>query len=169
MSYLITFTGGPFENGVQINFAPESGSFSYDPNSGFSNFMVNYNGDVFDFTSAANVPSICTAPGSCLPGTPAQELDELLNHNSWLDMENSSFSFGVVGINTLSLGDFHGQISATSSGFSNFTATSPPAVGTFTVTAVPEPRALKLLAVTLLLGIFATIKRWFPACSRQTA
>src|SRR5215469_1023406 len=36
--------------------APSSGSFTYDPSTGFSAFIVQWDGVTFDLTSAANAP-----------------------------------------------------------------------------------------------------------------
>jgi hypothetical protein len=172
VNYTMTFTGGPFENGVQINFAPASGSFSYDTTTGFSNFLVNFGSDTFDFTAAANAPTICSTVSSCSPGTAVEEFQELTTHGNWTDHENSSFTFGVSGINSLVLGDFHGPISAQAAGFSNFTGTSPPAVGAFTISAVPEPGTLEMFFVAALFLFQRTrakrARRGFSASSFDT-
>ena len=55
-SYLINFTGGLT--------LPALGVFSYDATSGFSNFLVSWNGTLFDLTSAANAPGV----GGACPG-----------------------------------------------------------------------------------------------------
>jgi hypothetical protein len=159
LNYTMSFTGGPYENNVQINFAPVSGSFSYNPNVGFSSFFVSYNGDIFDFTAAANAPTICTAVAICSPGTAAQEFQELLNYGDWSDEENSSQNFGVSGTNTLSLGNYLGTISAQAAGFSNFSATSPPAVGVFTIAEAPEPGIFGMLLATALFVLLAGVTR----------
>ncbi len=39
-----------------------SGSFSYDPSAGFSNFIVQWESAIFDFTSSANAPMLAAAP-----------------------------------------------------------------------------------------------------------
>ena len=55
-SYLINFSGGPT--------LPALGVFTYDATSGFSNFLVSWNGTLFDLTSAANTPGV----GGACPG-----------------------------------------------------------------------------------------------------
>jgi hypothetical protein len=157
VTYTMTFTGGPFLNGVQENFAPESGSFNFDTTSGFSGFLVYYDGDIFDFTAAANNPTLCTSasPSSCSPATPAQELQQLMAHSMWMDTENSNPpGFNLDGVSTLSLGNFLGEISAQAPGFPFFVSTAPPAVGTFTITAAPEPGSFAMLSATTLAFLF---------------
>jgi hypothetical protein len=44
-----------------------SGSFVYDPDVGFSNFLVSWDGYNFDLTAAANAPFVGSAPGPCDP------------------------------------------------------------------------------------------------------
>jgi hypothetical protein len=151
VTYTMTFTGGPFLNGVQHNLAPSSGSFTYDPTTGFSNFLVDYNGDVFNFTAAANSPTICSIPSSCSLGTAAEELQVLLNHDTWLDLENQPpYGASGIGVSTLDLDPGFANVSAHAAGFFSFGVGSPPAVGSYTIALVPEPGTLGMLLATTL-------------------
>jgi hypothetical protein len=58
-TYAIDFTG---KNVI----LPNSGSFTYDPAMGFSNFQVQWFGATFDFTAAANNASGCSSSGPAL-------------------------------------------------------------------------------------------------------
>jgi hypothetical protein len=47
--------------GPHVGVMPASGSFTYDPLAGFSNFLVVWNGATYDLTAAANSPTILSA------------------------------------------------------------------------------------------------------------
>src|SRR5262249_36580797 len=61
--YTINFSGG--------SPLPTSGSFTYDPVSGFSNFSVVWDNFTFDMTAAANAPSISGTGCSGEASTPS--------------------------------------------------------------------------------------------------
>lgn len=70
--YYINFTllGGwnPYGPGLPVFVtAPTGGSFLYDPSisNGFSDFQVQWNGQVFDLTQEANTPITAPHPGQC--------------------------------------------------------------------------------------------------------
>jgi hypothetical protein len=148
ISYDITFTGGTGHG----PFMPESGSFSYDPSNGFSNFLVLWDGAIFDLTSSANAPS-CQPEPSC--STPAASFAALMNPSAiWT--EATVYAGGPFST-TLSFEEFSDP-----QNFAAFGATVvpslpeavpyTPAVGTFTVTlaTAPEPATVGLLGLGLL-------------------
>jgi hypothetical protein len=57
LNYTITFT-------TMQSLQPETptGSFSYDPSAGFSNFLVDFGDATFDLTSFANAPALAADP-----------------------------------------------------------------------------------------------------------
>jgi hypothetical protein len=59
VTYRIDFTGGSVK-GTPLPF----GSFTYDPNVGFSDFLVTWDGVTFDLTSSANAPELATDPAT---------------------------------------------------------------------------------------------------------
>jgi hypothetical protein len=58
ITFIILSTGSPGEN-----TAPPTGSFTYDPSIGFSNFLVMWDGLTFNLTAAANDPLINEVSG----------------------------------------------------------------------------------------------------------
>jgi hypothetical protein len=145
ISYTMTFTGGLYSNSVFHPLAPTSGSFTYDSSSGFSNFIVDYDGDVFNLTASANAPSVCATLGNCVTGTPAEEFQMLMTDDQWSAFEPPAD--GGTKTNFL-IGNDLGGISADAAVFPGFGIGSPPRTGTFSLTltsSVPEPATLKLL------------------------
>lgn len=58
INYTITFDAPA---GFSVGVLP-SGSFTYDPNVGFSNFVVDWADNTFDITASANAPALATDP-----------------------------------------------------------------------------------------------------------
>lgn len=139
IDYTMAFTGGYYGfSGPLIPDAPQSGSFTYDPASGFSNFVVLWQGLSFDLTAAANA-------------TPVTEFAALTTNNQWGAVESFPI-FSLPGTLILNIGPFAGgpDISATAqfpgSGIGGAIAIS----GTYTLTAAPEPDTLKTLSLGAL-------------------
>jgi hypothetical protein len=60
INYEITFSAPP---GDSLGVLP-SGSFTYDPSVGFSNFLVDWADNTFDITSSANEPALASDPAT---------------------------------------------------------------------------------------------------------
>jgi hypothetical protein len=159
VTYTMAFTGGLYHaNGQFEPFAPEAGSFTYDPGSGFSNFNVLYDGDIFDLTASANAPTVCISFSNCSTGDPATGFNLLTTYNNWIADENF---LGPNVLTILTLSPFGGDaISATGPVFPGFqSCCAPPRTGTFTITATPEPSTLKTFSTTaLVLFSFAELR-----------
>jgi hypothetical protein len=61
ISFSLLYDSGPI--------AAPTGSFTYDPSitNGFSNFLVNWDGNLFDLTGFANSPTVGSVAGPCDP------------------------------------------------------------------------------------------------------
>ena len=73
-AYTIQFTG------ESVMSAPlPTGSFTYDPAAGFSNFLVSWNGALIDMTSSANAPELAPDPPTgCASAGPTHQYGFLL-------------------------------------------------------------------------------------------
>lgn len=169
-TYDMTFTGGVYLNleGNVLPLAPQSGSFNYDPQSGFSNFVIQYQGESFDLTASANAPTLCNPSGqNCSSGNAASTFTLLTEQPSWYSFE--TYSGGAV-VTELSLAN---SISATAPVFPGFIIGDSPRSGVFTLSGttasdpgtptpdpgiptptpdpvVPEPGVSRLLALAVL-------------------
>ena len=155
IDYTITFTttsGSP---------PPMSGSFTYDPVTGFSNFVVMWDGLTFDETVAANAPLVmdaCNAQSSSpaygfeimsetVPGCPSSTM------YTWEGQFNPGQSFATEFLFLVMppsvVGDEIGIA---------FTAGTPgtpsmDAAGTWSLTAVPEPPTIGFLLTGMGVGL----------------
>jgi hypothetical protein len=153
---------------LYINFAttsgpaPVSGSFKYDPLLGFSGFIVEWGGDIFDLTASANTPTLSTGSTGCADRASTPHYGFAINSETASGCSPSyrwdgsfdgtgftSFSFGLFALgNTDTIGQtqFVGQH-----------LTPPNAHGTWSVseTPVPEPGSLALM----LLGTLAVVAK----------
>lgn len=151
VTYEMTFTGGFFNDALnqEVMFAPSSGSFTYDPSGDFSNFIVDYDNEIFDFTALANAPNICLKGAPCYIGTPADAFSLLMQDKTWTSFETP---FGPNTNTFLSLADsspntFY-QTAPVFPGFEE--CCGSPREGTFTITSTPEPDTFSMLCPAAL-------------------
>jgi hypothetical protein len=151
--------------------APTSGSFTYDPDVGFSNFIVVWDGITFDLTASANAPlvaySIC---GASTPATAflllSQSTPCSVTNYYWGGSDDFHDTFYFLGTFLPLPGGMYQIYNLI--GFTN-TAGSD-AVGTWSIPGVstPEPATLDVM---LLAGFaFAGIRKAYPmpgACGRR--
>jgi hypothetical protein len=129
---------------------PVSGSFGYDGKS-FTNFLVNWMGNVFDLTAGANAPN---ANFACAYGTEYYAFTGPETTFTWMTTGTcgggGSETRTWSGMNSNSVFIFLGG----GPGNITFNAFGPPGDlapghGTFTVTAVPEPASVTMLVLAL--------------------
>jgi hypothetical protein len=134
VTYDITFTGGYYIDpyGPFVNFAPEPATFTYNPGTGFSNFIVDYGPDTFNLTASANT------------GNPAANFLALIDGDVW----NSYETFTGSGSTYLSLpGGLYDQEPV----FPGFQmCCGPPFSGNYLITATPEPGTRRTFGLTIL-------------------
>ena len=177
ISYSISFTpvfGSPL---------PSSGAFSYDwaqpLDSRFSNFIISWSGQLYDFTSNANLPVFQgTAPVSCIPtpdsagvffaltspgGCPGL-IGNIWQANETISTGSSQFRFFLIDV---SLGGWGPRVNGVGAG----TAQTPTIEGRFTVSPseVPEPSTpiMMLTGALALLGGWKRFTRRSPARACQ--
>ena len=179
-TYNLTFTGGFYlsPEGPVHPFAPQSGSFTYDPNSGFSGFTIQYDHENFDLTASANAPTVCDSSGlNCSPGNPSDAFTSLTENATWLSYE--SFS-GTNIVTNFVLSPYEdstiGTMSATAPGFPGFSPGQADLVrsGSFTMangtgpgTATPEPGSARMLSIFGGVGLVFIV--WARRRSRSKA
>jgi|HubBroStandDraft_4_1064222.scaffolds.fasta_scaffold189698_1 hypothetical protein len=129
--------------------APTSGQFVYDDTiNTFTLFTVNWNSEVLNFMAAANAgPSVI---GTCNagPGNGAQQtLDMLTGVDPTGCAHNQQYQF-LSGDEDI-IGNPQGGANEDNFAMSDSGSLGPFSSGTFTVTAVPEPSTLTMLALGL--------------------
>jgi hypothetical protein len=139
VTYGITFTGGYYggpRGGTFIPDAPQSGSFSYDPATGFSNFIVDWGSLTFNLTTAANA-------------NPAMDFESLMTNEHWTALQTEGLSYAMAqttfGMDGIGVQD---------PGLPSGPGTPTEAIvfqGTYALTSVPEPGSLGMLVVGVLL------------------
>jgi hypothetical protein len=156
ITYNIGFT-------TSFGTAPSSGSFTYDPSTGFSAFIVQWDGVTFNLTSAANAPLQFGSTGC--------------------DSEGSTPQYGFIimaqiatGCNVSYAWGAQSTPPSASFGFSLFDPTTAEDTifldtnngailafggGTWRLTAVPEPTTLG----SALFGVLSILGRW---CAKRT-
>jgi hypothetical protein len=160
--YDITFTGDSYY-GVGLPGA----SFLYDPNPGFSQFLLNWDGFAFDLTTAANNFS-ADQTDACLENqTGAQAAFALLTNCPspfWYVISYSPFS--QFNISVSEADDFSGINRMYDQITSGFTAGYGQWIGSFSTAAVPEPTPMVLTFTALLALAFVGCKRNVLGLSR---
>jgi len=169
-TYTINFTG----NGL----LPTAGSFTFDPDTPkFSNFLVTWDGTIFDLTSSANAPTIFGPPPCIGLATGAAATYILLSGgcpSSGTEGSGWTATFTTTGqidfftddlLDPTNFVDVRGgSVTAgvdTARGGGNWAISS-------SATAVPEPSALILLLTTLLSVAFVARKRIARGCRQAT-
>jgi hypothetical protein len=165
---LIAFSTANASSLYEINFSgatplPTSGSFVYNPvTSTFSNFTVTWDGLTFDLTTPANTPTISVAAPTCVgTGSGGSQTFAMLSGacdgvsneaTTWIAQDSSGISSFEIDTQ-LTISNPNGfvndtlYIAADSSG----QGSGGNPVGSFTITAVPEPSAAGLLMIGLAL------------------
>ncbi len=163
-SYTINFT----LNAPSV-LAPTSGTFDYDPASGFSNFLVNWDGEQYDLTAGANSPlgSGCGTYNAALSFALIEGLrpceSETRTGDSWaVGVSNhfSQFDFagGLDGDDVVLLSPVinDNTLTAVSTNTGGWTVTE-------STTTTPEPTT----AITALLGAFLILRKRQASSARR--
>ncbi|MGB7758930.1 MAG: hypothetical protein WBL61_03820 [Bryobacteraceae bacterium] len=175
VNYEITFD---VSASLVSGFPSPSGSFTYDPSVGFSNFIVDWGDATFDLTASANAPALAVDPATgCSSGGSNYQYGFLL-----ITQSATGCAAGYVWD-----GEYHGAVGDGTQGFAEFffilgvdaaqdeiaAADSFPADlstpyndadGTWTVTAesspTPEPGTISLMSIgTLAVTAMRTFRR----------
>src|SRR5450755_1827745 len=126
VTYDIAFTGGFYgQSGALIPDAPQSGSFSYDPATGFSNFIIDWGILSFDLTAVANA-------------NPAMDFESLMTSDQWtaLQVEGISYAMAATTFN------MDGIAPVQDPGLPSGVSTPTEAAvfqGTYALTSAPDP------------------------------
>jgi len=163
VTYNVHFT---LDRGTQL---PASASFTYDPNSGFSDFLVVWNSLTFDLTPEANAPQV-VPPTGCQGEASNYQFGFILMSQSaagctpqyfWQGEDDSLeefFSFALL-TNTDPLTG-----AAISENLSISTGHDHLGIGGWTLTAVPEPGTWTGVAIAgLLLARRRVGRRFFSS------
>jgi hypothetical protein len=152
--------------------APTSGAFDYDPASGFSNFVVNWDGEPFNLTAVANSPqgSGCGTYNAALTFaflegmTPCASQGESASTDFW----QANFS-AIVGTGTFEFSD------GIANSLNFFTSVSDPSnnvnvpttQGKWTVTEAAAPAPEPYSAILALAGVaLLTLRKHMIRCVR---
>ena len=155
-TYRINFT-------TQSGTAPTSGSFTYDPSTGFSNFIVVWNGQTYNLTSAANSPTSPT-PTGCPNEAPTSAYGFIImsqtptcpgGRYNWLGIPSSPSSFGFV----VDLGSGDDDIVSSGPGSSGATSFGGWSITPETPPATPAPASLILALIGLAsIAVFYAVR-----------
>src|SRR5260370_20079604 len=165
--YNINFTtnsGGP---------TPTSGSFTYDPGTGFSAFVVIWDGFTFDLTSPANAPSLSAVSTGCTSRASTQQYGFIIMSEAASGCTPSyNWSGGIGaggGIGGFGFGLVVGMFAGDAINQTIFIGSNPGAhaQGTWSIVAAdaPDPSSLGLMLAGILVvaGKFAfTPRKSFP-------
>jgi hypothetical protein len=135
VTYNISFTGGYYKDpsGPYVNFAPDPATFTYDPATGFSNFIVDYGPDTFNLTASANT------------GDPATNFLALTDGDLWSSYETPT------GFNYFTYLSLPGGLYDQEAVFPEFKmCCGPPRSGNYVITATPEPGTRQTFGLTIL-------------------
>jgi hypothetical protein len=135
VTYNITFTGGYYIDpyGPFVEFAPDPATFTYDPASGFSNFVVDYGPDTFNLTPSAN------------SGNPAANFLALIDGDLWSSYETP------IGFNYFTYLSFPGGLYDQEAVFPDFqVCCGPPRGGNYVITPTPESGTRQTFGLTIL-------------------
>jgi hypothetical protein len=151
--------------------APTSGTFDYDPASGFSNFLVDWDGEQYDLTASANSPSGigCGTYNAALSFalieglTPCESHGETTTTDFWAGSVSNHFGQFVFtdGLNNDEIG-FVSPVIHDNTLTGSFTYQGGWTV-TESTTTTPEPTT----AITALLGAFLILMRKREASSAR--
>jgi hypothetical protein len=162
--YTINFSGGSPN--------PTSGSFTYDPSTGFSNFTVVWEGSTIDLTASANAPAISGTGCGGEASTPAYAFAIMSQAVTgcptaptygWLGVLRPSasedfFEFDVLSFTGLTTGE--DSIITSFAGPSELTDTHGPWTITAVTTAAPEPAGAFLSTLGMAFLGIAVARQW---------
>lgn len=157
----MTLTGGYFVESLGKDIPLNgSGSFTYDLTSGFSDFIINIAGGVFDLTASANGAAGCAPNSNCAPGDDAADnFNDLMHDAHWSMISfNPPSPAGETAIlftqNTNGIfGEVPGML---------VPMLTPNIGGSFTLAMAPEPGTLLLLSVAALALLFRS-RKYLPS------
>ena len=157
ITYSIEFT-------TSFGTAPSSGSFTYDPSTGFSAFIVQWDGVTFDLTSAANAPLQFGSTGCDSEGSTPQYGFIIMSQIA--TGCNVSYMWGAQSTPPSASFGFSLFDPTTTAEDTIFLATNNGAIvafggGTWRLSAVPEPSTLG----SVLFGVLSILGR---RCAKRT-
>lgn len=152
ITYNIEFT-------TSFGTGPSSGSFTYDPSTGFSDFIVQWDGVTFNLTSAANAPLLGTRSTGCDHRGSTPQYGFIIMSQSATGC-NVSYAWGAQSTPPSASFDFH-LFDSTAASDDIYLATNDGSIlagggGTWRLSAVPEPSTLGFV----LFGVLSILGRW---------